>query len=422
VILGSINPLSNDLAFDEQYFLGIQVDTDSEMVPRQTLTSVGYALNSVHAQNADNATNAQNAENAQNANHANNADNATNAQNANHANTADTVVDGAITLSKLDPTECSDGEVFRRNAVGWECSLLAGGPPGPQGDPGEDGAPGVGLGDIQNLAIVIKGFQDGSPVVGPGIYLDPLAALNDLPSWCPTPSQLTPCLIKIMPGVYDIPAVQLFMVPFVDFEGSGEHVTKIRQSPAQPNLDFVGTPDVEIRDLTIEGTNAQVSFQGTAATSAQALSLSHATLEGGAFGGVIIFTTGALVMNDVTVRSDGVDGINNQGFLMMRDSTVETINDMGVTNLGEMTLSDVRITGDTGAIRNLGFGTMKIDRSEIHSVINPVAVEVSQNSTTQIGTTKITGSPILSGMAVLTCVHSYTGVYTELDSVCLPIP
>ncbi len=54
VLLGTVDTIGNplDLTFDEQYWLGVTVDTDSEMTPRQPLTSVPYALN---AQSADTA-------------------------------------------------------------------------------------------------------------------------------------------------------------------------------------------------------------------------------------------------------------------------------------------------------------------------------------------------------------------------------
>jgi hypothetical protein len=42
VNLGAVNPIN--LPFDTQYYLGVQVGTDAEMVPRQPLTSVGYAF------------------------------------------------------------------------------------------------------------------------------------------------------------------------------------------------------------------------------------------------------------------------------------------------------------------------------------------------------------------------------------------
>jgi hypothetical protein len=46
------------LAFDANYYLGVQVSGDSEMSPRERLTSVGYAYRAANADNADNATNA----------------------------------------------------------------------------------------------------------------------------------------------------------------------------------------------------------------------------------------------------------------------------------------------------------------------------------------------------------------------------
>ena len=50
VELGDVAPVN--LAFDVQYYLGIRVGTDPEMMPRIALTSVGYAF---RAQTADNA-------------------------------------------------------------------------------------------------------------------------------------------------------------------------------------------------------------------------------------------------------------------------------------------------------------------------------------------------------------------------------
>jgi len=53
VILGSSDPL--DIDFDEQYYLGITVGTDSEMEPRQKLTAAPYAISAIHAETADTA-------------------------------------------------------------------------------------------------------------------------------------------------------------------------------------------------------------------------------------------------------------------------------------------------------------------------------------------------------------------------------
>jgi hypothetical protein len=52
--LGSAVSLT--LAFDQNYYLGIQVSGDSEMSPRERLTSVGYAYRAANANSANNAT------------------------------------------------------------------------------------------------------------------------------------------------------------------------------------------------------------------------------------------------------------------------------------------------------------------------------------------------------------------------------
>ncbi|MBC8414191.1 hypothetical protein H8E50_11065 [bacterium] len=55
VVFGDIpgNPLT--LSFDMQYWLGVQVGADAEMIPRQVFTGVPYAMNALSAENAVNA-------------------------------------------------------------------------------------------------------------------------------------------------------------------------------------------------------------------------------------------------------------------------------------------------------------------------------------------------------------------------------
>jgi len=60
-----------------------------------------------------------------------------------------------------------------------------------------------------------------------GDFTDPLTAMNNISSVCGTPSASNPCLVKIMPGVYNIGANSLQMKDYVDIEGSGENVTAI---------------------------------------------------------------------------------------------------------------------------------------------------------------------------------------------------
>src|SRR5512139_1804957 len=59
-----------------------------------------------------------------------------------------------------------------------------------------------------------------------GDYTDPVAALADNGTWCGITGYQ--CLLKIMPGTYDIGANVLALLPNMDMEGSGENATIIR--------------------------------------------------------------------------------------------------------------------------------------------------------------------------------------------------
>lgn len=100
---------------------------------------------------------------------------------------------------------------------------------------------------LEKYAKVAVVAQDG------GDYTDPVVAMNTLASWCGTPSSTNPCLLKIMPGVYDVGVNSLQMASYVDIEGSGENVTKITGNVTSWNSGVVrGSSDAEIRFLTVE--------------------------------------------------------------------------------------------------------------------------------------------------------------------------
>jgi hypothetical protein len=80
-----------------------------------------------------------------------------------------------------------------------------------------------------------------------------------LATWCGIPSSTNPCLLKIMPGVYDIGNNSLQMQPYVDIEGSGEKVTVIsgslssnQTSLAVTNGLLNGANNAEVRFITIK--------------------------------------------------------------------------------------------------------------------------------------------------------------------------
>jgi hypothetical protein len=91
-------------------------------------------------------------------------------------------------------------------------------------------------------------------------YSDPVTAMKDIATWCGTPSETNPCLLKILPGIYDISTNTLKMKPYVDIEGSGENVTKIRGNGSgydTYSIVIEGAKHSELRSLTVEHTGSE---------------------------------------------------------------------------------------------------------------------------------------------------------------------
>lgn len=85
-----------------------------------------------------------------------------------------------------------------------------------------------------------------------GDYSDPVIAMNDIVTWCGTPSATNPCVLKIMPGTYDIGSSALYMQEYVDIEGSGQSTTTIQGSYGYNSVGVVnGANNSELRDLSV---------------------------------------------------------------------------------------------------------------------------------------------------------------------------
>ena len=102
-------------------------------------------------------------------------------------------------------------------------------------------------------------FYGNVAIVAPsgGDYDNPATAMSDYASWCPTPESDTPCLLKIMPGVYDVGSSPVVMHVYIDIEGSGEKTTNITGAVnSSPYGTVVGKTNAEIRFLTVTNTTA----------------------------------------------------------------------------------------------------------------------------------------------------------------------
>lgn len=135
---------------------------------------------------------------------------------------------------------------------------------------------------------------------GGGNYTDPLAAMADIGTWCGTPSASNPCLLKILPGVYDIGNTPFEMLPFVDVEGSGTNVTTILTTTVTSEGAVVGASLSEIRSLSIDASAPGGTVVAIVATDAQNFRVSDVLIAAGASAGG---ATGLLLQHGSTTMS-----------------------------------------------------------------------------------------------------------------------
>ena len=192
------------------------------------------------------------------------------------------IIDGAVTAAKLGIT-CSGGQVLMRSGTGWGCGivsssiggaitgfvagagLIGGGTAGSVtmdvNFAGTGKAATVARSDHDHDAVYQKKYGKVATVAkSGGDHATPAAALASVATWCGTPSATNPCLVQIMPGIYDQGATFLAMLDFVDIEGSGETNSIITGSIDSTTAGVVNGANAALGSLTVKntgGANAQ---------------------------------------------------------------------------------------------------------------------------------------------------------------------
>ena len=172
-----------------------------------------------------------------------------------------------------------------------------------------------------------------------GNYTSPVTAMSDIASWCGTPSEASGCLIKIMPGVYDLAGGSLTMLPYVDIDGAGENETTISSATNSSGVvngaaNVSGEVCAEISNLTVKNT---ASSGGTAInignqTTATITNVT-ATVKGNGDTnyGINIFQGGYASMSNVTASASG--STSNYG-VCIGDGRVTTLSHVTATAEG----------------------------------------------------------------------------------------
>jgi len=277
VNLGDVLPMI--LAFDTQYYLGVTVGADAEMTPRQTLTSVGYAFragNADVATSAGTAVSATTATTAVTAGSATTAQNFTGTLAGDVTGTQSATSVGRIQGRAVSSQVPGPNQVLRFDGGSWAPSAVSlqtdvtGVLPVAGGGTGSSTKNFVDLSTAQTVAgtkMFSGQIAAGNPIVsnvttgtapfqvnsttmvsnlnaemlggqrltdldtayqkkygrvavvepdGRGDYTNPATAMADSLSWCGIASAIAPCLLKIMPGFYDLEENIVQMKEYID--------------------------------------------------------------------------------------------------------------------------------------------------------------------------------------------------------------
>jgi hypothetical protein len=317
----------------------------------------------------------------------------------------------------------------------------------------------------------LKGYFKNVAVVAPsgGDYTDPATAMAAYSSWCGTPSETNPCLLKVMPGVYDIGTSTVVMQPYIDIEGSGQKGTVITGTVGggvypPPNGVVNGANNAEIRFLTVKRTGSGDYGAAILNTSASpAMTNVTAAASGGTIYNYCVFnnTSSSPTMTNVTATASAGNLTNNFGVYNYNSSPTMTnvtatasggtytinsgvynynsspmmtnvtltasggtsSNNYGVRNESSSpTMTNVTATGKSGT-SNYGLhvqtsGTLLIDRSTFNGSTNSILN--GTGCTVNIGGSKLVSAAKIGG-GTYNCVLVYKyigGVLSEANGTC----
>jgi hypothetical protein len=257
-------------------------------------------------------------------------------------------------------------------------------------------------------------FYGNVRIVAPtgGDFSDPYVAMSTHSSWCPNPSA-NPCLLKIMPGVYNIGTSSVQMQSYIDIEGSGENTTIIQGSIDNPVSGIVnGASNSEIGFLTVKntggGTNAIAIYNSGASTKIT---------------NVTVTATGAVHNNYAVVNQNS----SSPSLLNVAVTASGGIISIGVHNVdSSATMFNVTAIGSGGA-NNIGVANnstsglyaVTIQNSVISGSSYTVSNSDNATITTHVGSTQLISGHSPSTYGSVTCAGVYNVNYTFSANTCL---
>lgn len=291
-----------------------------------------------------------------------------------------------------------------------------------------------------------------------GDYNNPATAMRDYQKWCGSaPSADNPCLLKIMPGVYNVGTSTVQMQPYIDIEGSGENTTIIQGNISSSDFSVglvTGSNNSEIRFLTINnngGGDSTIAFYNFSAapkmtnitakasgginsigvhnvSSSPIMTNVTVTASGELFNYGVSNSSSSPIMTNVTTTASGgtyCNGVRNSSSSPIMTNMTATASsgknaNMGVYNSSSSpVLTNVIVTasGDWsyGVFNDYSSGIVMIN----HSIIKGATYTISNSYpvTTFIGDTQLVGGPTENG-GTLRCVGVFDENYFALNASC----
>jgi hypothetical protein len=293
----------------------------------------------------------------------------------------------------------------------------------------------VTVGKLADAAVTSAkiAFFNNVAIVAPsgGDFTNPALAMSNYSAWCGTPSPTNPCLLKIMPGVYNVGTTTVQMQPYIDIEGSGESTTMI-----QGNVDNVaqgilnGASNMEMRFLTVKnnggGTYAYAIYNSNAAS--VKITNVTATASGGTWNYGISSNSSSPILLNVTATASGGSGsygVVNGGSSATLINVKAIAGNIGVYNSGSSAMMQNVIAKGAGGpglnicgVNNYGGGStysVTITNSVISGDI--YAISSQDNFNTRVSNTELTGIMLYNAVPIK-CAGVFNSNYTFYANTC----
>lgn len=210
--------------------------------------------------------------------------------------TSTKLADGAVTGTKLANGSVADAKILGPISIGKLPVGTVAGTVAAGNHTHTSSAPPA----YANVVVVAKSGGD---------FTDPVAALNSITN----ASATNPYLVRIMPGVYEIPVTSFNMKDYVDVEGSGPEVTVLsmhsnHMGHAISTVYFTNVSHAELRNLSIDHTGGSYVFGINVSGGDARVSNVDIRIQGGSWnGGLIVgyYNTSKARLTNVNIKVNG---------------------------------------------------------------------------------------------------------------------